>query len=372
MGMGWLLQAVGRTGRMPLLWSPRVRGSPASGMFILRIVMARGMRLLSPAQPKDATTAIGPARTNDLGDWNKQMRMAIANHRRDPASMQTIGFPVDYQVLGGEGKELVPGELLIQGEDMQLNAMEIPPQFYRGDLNLQTAPMAARLFESHWQHVVDAANTFLRWIVGKVSDELGWKPLGVRLSKPRIADNMDQLMLLLQLLPTGKISDTSVLEQLGRNASEELRRKKDDEIRYIKNDLEIQQEADKLVAGTSAMQQAVEQQRAMMQQSAAPGGQPAGPPPADPVAEVMARIETFGNPNTPVPITEQHQVAQEAAALFANLPEIQKRQKLREVDHINPIIAGLIRSEMKKVHEQQNKDFIAQGQAAMQQGGGQM
>jgi hypothetical protein len=58
-----------------------------------------------------------------------------------------------------------------------------------------------------------------------------------------IADDMDQLMLLLQLLPTGKISDTIILQQLGRDFTEELRRRKDDEIRFIQNDVDIQQEA---------------------------------------------------------------------------------------------------------------------------------
>ena len=65
-----------------------------------------------------------------------------------------ICAPLGYQVLGGEGKDLVPGELLLHAEDMQLNAMGIPVPFHRGDLTIQSAPMAARLFEAHWQHIV--------------------------------------------------------------------------------------------------------------------------------------------------------------------------------------------------------------------------
>jgi hypothetical protein len=69
---------------------------------------------------------------------------------------------VEYQIFGAEGKDLVPGELLLQGEDMQLNAMGIPPQLYRGDLTIQTAPMAARLFETHWHSIPTTANTVLK------------------------------------------------------------------------------------------------------------------------------------------------------------------------------------------------------------------
>jgi len=255
------------------------------------------------------------------------------------------------------------------------DAEGIPPELYRGNLSLQTAPMAARLFESHWQHLVDAGNAFLRWVVRKVSDELGWKPLGVRLEKPRIADNMDQLMLLLQLMPTGKISDTTLLQQLGRNFAEELRRIEDDNIQKAKSDIKTQQETGKLVSGSSMLQQAVEEQRAMSQpppQGGAPmpGGAPAGPQAGDPVAEVMARIESFGNPETPASILDQYHIAHEAAAILAPLPLGTKRQKLREIDQINKPIGDLVRSQIESVTKEQDRQFVEQGRAMMQQQGG--
>jgi hypothetical protein len=83
----------------------------------------------------------------------------------------------------------------------------------------------------------------------------------------------------------------------------------------------------------------------------------------------MARIESFGNPQVPTSPVEMQQVAQEAAAIFAFMPEVEKRAKLREVEQINPIMADLIRKEMDEVHKQKNRDFIIQGEAAMQQGG---
>ena len=335
------------------------------------------LRLISPRQEKMANPAVGIGPSHDLADFNRHVRAAVSGHRKDPGVISTIPFPIEYQVAGTPGNELVSHELLLQGEDMQLNAIGVPPQLYRGDLNLQTAPMAARLFESHWQHMVEAANTFLRWVSRKVADELGWKPLGLRLARPKIADNMDQLMLMMQLMPQGKISDQSVLQRLGLEAAEERRRRTDDEIQEIERDLEVQTEADKRVAGTSAMRQAVDEQRAMasgggqMPQAGAPPAEgSAVPPAADPVAEIMARIEAFGNPDTPAPITEQYQVAQEAAAIFAFLPEVEKRAKLREVDHINKPLADLIRSQMDEVHAQHKQQAQAHGEQMMQQQGG--
>ena len=129
------------------------------------------------------------------------------------------------------------------------------------------------------------------------------------------------------------------------------------------------------------MQQAVEQQRmamdpamqqqAMQQQAMGGGMAPMGPGGSgDPVAEIMARIEQFGTPNTNTTPKDMTALAQEAAAIFIHLPEMQKRQKLREVEAVNPVMKDLITSEMTKQHKAQNAEFIAQGEQMMQQGGG--
>ena len=101
------------------------------------------MRVMSPAQAKNTGQTIGTnnvAMINDMADWTQQMRRTIAAHRQDPGSIHILGFPFEYQVCGAEGKQLVTPDLLVQGEDWQLNAMGMPPPFYRNTLDLQTAP----------------------------------------------------------------------------------------------------------------------------------------------------------------------------------------------------------------------------------------
>ena len=335
------------------------------------------VRVCSPSKASDnggyATTDTGW--TTDMVDWNRQIRNIFTQHRLDPASVHTIGFPIEYQILGGEGKSLVPGELLIQGEDMQLNASGLPSQLYRGDLTVQTASMAARLLESHWQFIPDVMNTILAWKVLQITPELGWKPCGVRIQPSKFADNMEQLMLLLQMVESGAVAQSTVLNKLGLDKSEEARKQVDEAMFEAELEAKQQQEIDKLMAGSSALQQAVDAQRMAMdpaaQQGAAPpaGGTSAVPPAADPVAEIMARIEQFGSPDTPTTSQEMIAVAQEAAAIFINLPEIEKRQKLREIESKNKTMKELITSMMTETREAQNKQFIAQGQQMMQQGG---
>ena len=255
-------------------------------------------------------------------------------------------------------------------KDMHLTAYGCPPQLHRGALELQTAPMAARLLEAHHQNIPAAANTFLEWIIAKVTPFLGWKEFGARLTQPKIADNMDQLMMLMQLQQMGKISATTMLPKVGLDNAEEQRRLSNEAIQSAKIEVKMQAEMDKTVAGNDAINQAVQQQAAM---EGGGGGVPpmgaSGAPAADPMGQIMMRIQSI-SPQTPIPITEIFQIAQEAAAILTSMPEVQKRQKLREIDQFNKPIADMIRKQMDEVNKSRNREFVAQGQAAMQQGGG--
>ncbi len=334
------------------------------------------VRVCSPSKATDdgGFSTVDTGWTQDMTDWNRQIKGIFARHRLDPAAVHTIGFPIEYQVLGGEGKSLVPGELLLQGEDMQLNANGIPTQLYRGDLTVQTAPMAGRLLESHWQAIPGTINTILGWVVLQATPELGWKPCGVRIQPSKFADNMEQLMLLLQMVESGAVARSTVLGKLGLDKSEEARKQVDEATFEAELEAKQQQELDKMMAGSTALQQAVDAQRAAMapamQQQAGGGGDPnaaggAVPPAADPLAAIMARIEQFGSPDTPTTAQEMIAVAQEAAAVFINLPEMEKRQKLREIETVNKTMKELITSMMTETRDAQNKRFIAQGQQAM-------
>jgi len=79
------------------------------------------IRLLSPSQDKAGTKSIGVGPISDMQDWNRQIGAIVAKHRIDPGAIHTIGCPVEYQVLGPNGKDLIPGDLLLQAEDMRLN-----------------------------------------------------------------------------------------------------------------------------------------------------------------------------------------------------------------------------------------------------------
>ncbi len=82
--------------------------------------------------------------------------------RRDPARWNVLPFPLQYQALGGDAQQLAPRDLLEQGMETLLNASGAAVELYRGSLQLQTAPVALRLFEADHGGLVRDYNAFLR------------------------------------------------------------------------------------------------------------------------------------------------------------------------------------------------------------------
>ncbi len=99
-------------------------------------------------------------------------------------------MPVSFQMFGADANQLAPRDLLDQGMEQPLNDAGTPVELYNGSLQLQTAPVALRLFESTWHHLVHDANDLLAWAVEQIARLLSWETVDARLKRVTIADNL--------------------------------------------------------------------------------------------------------------------------------------------------------------------------------------
>jgi hypothetical protein len=135
----------------------------------------------------------------NAGGFMARVRAMLRQRRRNPTEWFSLPFPIPYQVLGGEAKALAPVELLDQGISMLLNAIGVPFELYKGNLSVQAAPAALRLFETSWTHLVHGLNEFLQELVDQVSLALNWESVPVKLLSPKITDDINDQMAKLQL-----------------------------------------------------------------------------------------------------------------------------------------------------------------------------
>ena len=95
-------------------------------------------RVISPASPgnadgQDALTLV------NMQQFKSYIQDMVAKHRADPTVMSVSPFPIQYQMLGGEAKQLSPKDNEAQAMQELMNASGYPQDLYAGTLQLQAA-----------------------------------------------------------------------------------------------------------------------------------------------------------------------------------------------------------------------------------------
>lgn len=334
-------------------------------------------RVVTPEpRPGAADSATGdPLMMQDMSTYMSLIRRMIRSRRRNPAGWYTLPFPVRYTALGGDAKNLVPVDLLKDGQAVLLNDVGYPMEFFQGSLQVQTAIPAMRLFESQWRPMVHDANFYLNWVMRKVSQILSWESGKCSLKRPTHADDMARQGAMLQLMAGQTISQTSALRGLGVNWRDE-QRLITEEARYQQEmRARIQEEMD---------QSGFAEQIAKGMPPVPPGGAPMGPPGAMPPGGMppggappgampapMGMATGVMPTSTNASVTPQDIMAEAKmkAEELMGLPEPMKDSELRRMKQENEVLHLAVKGEIEKIRQQAR---MAGGSAILAQtyGGG--
>jgi len=180
------------------------------------------IRLVSP----QSTGAGGDVMKGvNIGSFGQQVTKSIERARQDPTGWQWMPTPINYQLIGGEGKNFVSPDLLQNAQADFLNGLGIPVELYRKNLSAQTAPFAARLFEAGESIFLGGIQSALSWIVDRVSAILNWAPCKATLVRPTHADDMERRMILLQMMMQGVAAEQDVLNLFGLDWKDTFRKR---------------------------------------------------------------------------------------------------------------------------------------------------
>lgn len=287
-----------------------------------------------------------PLHTINMGDFRSQVMRMIRRRRQDPAGWNFLPFPVRYQALGGDAKNLAPVELLDQAQETLLNGGGIPMDMYRGSLQVQAAPVALRLFEANNRHLVLDIDGFLRWVSRQVAQLLSWESVRLRMRRVTHADDLNKQMAKLQLMMGQAISQTTGLRAIGLDWDDEQRQIAEEARRQAQLQAQVQEEMEQAAFGE---QIAKGQPTAPggMPPGAAPGAAPQGGAPADPsmAGPVTGMLMSGNTPQTPNDMLAQ---AESLATQLLALPESQKDSELRALAQKNEFLHALVKAQMEK------------------------
>ena len=262
----------------------------------------------SPAQDPLTTTA--------LSGFVSTLQSLKKQHRMDPTNIAIAPFKVGYEMLGGEGQQLTPKDQIMAALDELLNSLGYPAELYRGNLSIQAAPIALRLFEKTWGSLVDGYNDLIRWMLDKLSKHFMWGDITGKLQSVTLADDMERKALNLQAAAGMDVSKGTAYRPFG--------------IDYLYEQERIVQEQQAI---QKLQQEAMEETQAQQgMEGAATGG--AG-------GEVGA---------TPGDVHDQ--AKQLAQQLLFQTPETQRRSELIKIKHSNPTLHALVIQEMDTVRQE--------------------
>ena len=255
-----------------------------------------------------------------------QMQKMVDTHREKLTDVQVAPFPIGYQMMGGEARQLSPKDNIAESMNELLSALGYPQELFAGTLSLQAAPVALRLFEKEWGVLVDGYNSIIDYVLNRCSHYFQWGDVTGHLRSVTLADDLEVKGLQLQAAAGMDISKGTAYRNFGIDYIEEQKRL-----------VQEQQEVQKL-------QQEAEEEQAAQQQNEAMGapeqGQGGGAPGAAP-GDLMQQAQIL------------------AQQLVTQVPESMRRGELQKIRASNETLYALTKQYMTQIRQ----DAARQGQA---------
>jgi hypothetical protein len=334
----------------------------------------------APAQGKAGSSGgampIDPLSLYHGGDFRAQVQGMIRRRKYDPAGLQVLPFPVNFQMFGADANHLAPRDLHDQAMETLLNDAGTPIELYNGSLQLQTAPVALRLFESTWHHQIHDSNGFLAWLVRQVSQIMSWEPVTVKLKRVTIADNLEKQMMAAQLMMSQQLSGGTVIGDLGYNWRQEQRRIAEEARFQAELQARTQEEMEQSGFAQQIAKGSAQQAPAQGGGAGGGGGQAAaggaggaagamGTSMQGPVTAYLSAL----SPDVPQTPEDMMAVADTIASELLGYPESIKDSELRKLKQQNEALHRMVKGKMEQRRRDVRRDAGNAALGQMQQGG---
>ena len=324
-----------------------------------------GMRMISPAP---AAGGSDPMQVKGLQDFVANLEGIISQHRLNPASYHAVPYAMNYQFLGGEGKDLMPPDKLKFRQQEYLNQIGVPLEYHQMSLSTQAAPNALRLFEAYWQQVPAFYNEVLNWVIQIMTKTYNLDSTKVQMQKTTVVDDSNYKALLLQLMGGNQLSAQTALEPLGIDAHTEVRKvmRHQDYVARVQQEFDEKAEKRQELAAFKKNVQQPDAAQVMQQQQAGAQGQP---PPAGAPQGGMPQGGMPGAGPTPQSLEEIADQATQIAQTLVTLPEYERKQQLKQLRQGNKQLHALVTQQLEELRNQarsQGQNLILSPQASGQ------
>lgn len=169
-----------------------------------------------------ANGAQDPYQHVNLGNWSLTMQEEIRRWRVDPNYISVVSVPLGFERLGGDGRALLLGpEIEVTNKEIT-GGMGVPIEFVFGGLSWSGSSVSLRTLENHFLMYRRLLLRFINWAKNRIRLYLGYPDVEIGFTEFKMADDIQRKQIVIQLNAANKISDHTMLTELGFDYDDEL------------------------------------------------------------------------------------------------------------------------------------------------------
>jgi len=159
----------------------------------------------------------------NLSNWQGTVQEEIRRWRVDPNYISVVAVPLGFERLGGDGRALLLGpEIEVTNKEIT-GGMGVPIEFVFGGLSWSGSSVSLRTLENQFLMYRRLLLRFVNWTKNRIRLYLNLPDVNIGFTEFKMADDIQRKQMVIQLNAANKISDHTMLTELGFDYDEELK-----------------------------------------------------------------------------------------------------------------------------------------------------
>jgi hypothetical protein len=166
--------------------------------------------ILSPSR----SDSVDPAGDQSLGQFQSHTKKEYEEWKRDPLRKSIFPFPVNAQMVGGQGKNLMLHPEIDAITNHVLAGMGVPNEFIFGGLTWSGASVSLRMLENKFINYRTMMNQIISWVSKQIALYAGYPEIPIYMQSFKMADDIAQKQLVMQMRSDGVVSSQYMLSEI--------------------------------------------------------------------------------------------------------------------------------------------------------------
>ncbi|MCC7572196.1 MAG: hypothetical protein KO464_02260 [Candidatus Methanofastidiosum sp.] len=158
----------------------------------------------------------------NMGNMASSFATQIQRWRNDPNEIAFFPIPLQQNSIGGDGRPLMVHQELQITENEIISGLQVPQEFVKGGLSWSGSSVSLRMLENHFINYRGFLSRVIKRVAKRISLTKDLPEVEVGLQEFKMADDAERKRYYMELNGRQKLSDETLMEELGLNPETEF------------------------------------------------------------------------------------------------------------------------------------------------------